>query len=162
MYESMRRLHPRGAANRGITVNADGAMLGPDCVLVRRTAQGCRCIGCDEAAVLQHFLFAGAVEPDWLFQQCGRIAKALDNGEIALAQIYGLRIPIDDLDSGSLARLGAAAPLIKANFNPDEPRVPAGQPGGGEWTTGGGAEAPTIVPPNAGHDGFGGDGTGHS
>ncbi|OQP87920.1 hypothetical protein BTR14_00010 [Rhizobium rhizosphaerae] len=24
--------------------------------------------------------------------------------------------------------------LRKANFNPDEPRIPAGQPGGGRWT----------------------------
>lgn len=162
MYQIMRRLYPRGMGDTGIAVDTAGAMLGPDCVLVHRTAQGCRCIGRDEAAVLQHFLYADAVEPDWLFEECRRIAKALDNGEIALAQIYGLRIPIDGLDSGSLARLGAAAPLIKANFNPDEPRVPAGQPGGGEWTTDGGAEASATAPPNAGHDGFGGDGTEHS
>jgi len=29
------------------------------------------------------------------------------------------------------------APFAKAGFNPDEPRIPAGEPGGGEWTTGG-------------------------
>ena len=28
--------------------------------------------------------------------------------------------------------------LRKAGFNPDEPRVPAGNPGGGQWTTEGG------------------------
>jgi len=33
----MRRLHPRGRESRGVAVDADGAMLGPDCVLVRRT-----------------------------------------------------------------------------------------------------------------------------
>jgi len=27
---------------------------------------------------------------------------------------------------------------IKANFNPNQPRVPAGQPGGGQWTNGDG------------------------
>jgi hypothetical protein len=27
--------------------------------------------------------------------------------------------------------------LRKAGFNPDQPRVPAGQPGGGQWTDGG-------------------------
>jgi hypothetical protein len=28
---------------------------------------------------------------------------------------------------------------LKANFNPNEPRVPAGNPDGGQWTTGGGS-----------------------
>jgi hypothetical protein len=48
----------------------------------------------------------------------------------------GLRIPLDQLSEGQLYRLADAAPLIKANFNPDEPRIPAGQLGAGEWTTG--------------------------
>jgi len=85
--------------------------------------------------------------------QCRRIAKALDGGETALAQIFGLRIPVADLDSGSLNRLVTAARFIKANFNPDEPRIPAGQPGGGEWTPGGAAEAPAPVPSVAESDG---------
>jgi hypothetical protein len=151
----MRQLHPRGAASTGITVDRDGAMLGPDCVLVRRTVQGYRCVGSGEAAALQEFLFAGGVEPDWLFGQCRRIAKALDGQEIALAQILGLRIPIEDLDSRQLSRLARAAPFVKANFNPGQPRVPAGEPGGGEWTTGGGADEPTTVPPRAERDASG-------
>ena len=65
------------------------------------------------------------------------IAKALNDGELALAQIYGLRIPIAGLDSGQLRKLAAAAAWVKANFNPDEPRIPAGEPGAGEWTYGG-------------------------
>jgi hypothetical protein len=108
---------------------------------VRRTAQGCRCIAPGEAAALQQFLLGNAREPDWLFGQCRRIAKALDGGEIALAQILGLYIPVTDLDGDRLKRLAAAAPLIRANFNPDEPRVPKGDPDGGQWTTGGGDEA---------------------
>jgi hypothetical protein len=32
----MRRLHLRGAANRGICVDVEGAMLGPHCVLVNQ------------------------------------------------------------------------------------------------------------------------------
>jgi hypothetical protein len=38
-----------------------------------------------------------------------------------------------------------AAPFIKANFNPDEPRIPAGQPGGGEHGVGAVAVAPLEV-----------------
>jgi hypothetical protein len=55
---------------------------------------------------------------------------------LTLAQIFGPRIPIVELNLRQLEQLSAAAPFIKANFNPGEPRVPAGQPGGGEWTTG--------------------------
>lgn len=101
MLPAMRRLYPRGAASRGVCVDADGATLGPD----------------------------------WLYEQGRRIADALNRGEIALAQIYGLRIPIGDIDQRQLKRLAAAADLRKAGFNPDEPRIPAGRHGGGEWTT---------------------------
>jgi hypothetical protein len=138
MFANMQRLYPRGSGNRGIAVDAEGAMLGPDCVLVRRTAQGYRCIAPGEAAALQQFLLGNAREPDWLFGQCRRIAKALDGGEIALSQILGLYIPVTDLDGDRLKQLAAAAPLIRANFNPDEPRIPKGNPDGGQWTTGGG------------------------
>jgi hypothetical protein len=139
MYEVMRRLHPRGTASTGITVDPDGATLGPDCILVRRTADGYRCVSRGEAGALQEFLFGDGMESGWLFGQCRRIAKALDSQEIALAQIFGLRIPLDALDRERLRRLALAAPFIKANFNPDEPRIPAGEPGGGERTTTGGA-----------------------
>ena len=149
MSENMRRLHPRGATNRGICVDANGAMLGPDCILVHRTAQGFRCVDRGEAAALQDALLAEGLESDWLFGQCRRIAKALDAGETALAQIFGLRIPVDDLDRGKLKRLATAAPFIRANFNPDEPRVPAGQAGGGEWTAGSGAAEPALIPAQA-------------
>jgi hypothetical protein len=81
-------------------------------------------------------------DDDWLFRQCQRISDALNKGEIALAQIYGLRIPIGELDDYQLKRL-AADRFTKWSFNPDEPRVPKGSPQGGEWTTGdGGSEAP--------------------
>jgi hypothetical protein len=77
---------------------------------------------------------------DWLFRQCRRIAEALDKGEIALAQIYGLYIPISELDDRQLKRL-AYSPFAKVGFDPDEPRVPKGDPHGGEWTTGVGGGA---------------------
>jgi len=64
----------------------------------------------------------GAEDPDWLFRQCCRIAKALADGHIALAQVYGLSIPTDGLDDGQLKQLALVAPFIKANFNPDQPR----------------------------------------
>jgi len=77
MQDIIRRLHKRGPANPGIAVDAEGVMLGPDCVLVRRTPQGYRCIDEAEAAALQDCLFGERRDADWLFGQCRRIAKAL-------------------------------------------------------------------------------------
>lgn len=142
MHEIMRRLFDRGPANPGIAVDAEGAMLGPDCVLVRRTPQGYRCIDAAEAAALQDCLSGDRRDSDWLFGQCRRIAKALDNHDLPLAQILGIYLPIGDLDPEQLKRLALTTPLIKANFDPNEPRIPAGEPGGGEWTTGSEANAP--------------------
>jgi hypothetical protein len=74
------------------------------------------------------------VEPDWLFRQSRHIARALTAREIALAQIFGLRIPVEGLDARQLAELATAASLIKANFNPDEPHDEHGR-----WTDNGNA-----------------------
>jgi hypothetical protein len=148
MLDTIRKLHPRGAANRGICVDADGAMLGPDCVLVSRTSQGFRPIARGDAAMLQKSALPADADPDWLFQQCQRIADALNKGELTLAQIYGLRIPIDDLDDRQLRR-SAAVDLAKTGFNPDEPRFPKGDPHGGEWTTSGGTGGAAVTPANS-------------
>jgi hypothetical protein len=94
----------------------------------------------DHASTLQKCVFGADREQDWLFRQCQRIADALGKGEIALAQIYGLRIPIGELDDRQLEQV-ARAYLAKTGFDPDEPRIPKGDPHGGEWTTGGGSEA---------------------
>lgn len=139
MLAGMRRLHARGHSSRGVAVDADGAMLGPDCTLVRRTPTGFRCLAPDEAAAIQAAALGADREPGWLFDQTRRIADALAKGEVALAQIYGLRIPVADLDDPTLRHLAAASRLVKANFDPAQPRVPAGNPDGGQWTDAGGS-----------------------
>ncbi|RDJ93507.1 hypothetical protein B4Q13_21440 [Lacticaseibacillus rhamnosus] len=46
-----------------------------------------------------------------------------------------------------LAAYRLTALLRKANFNPNQPRVPAGSPEGGEWTDGSKrAAAPPVLP----------------
>ncbi len=141
MIDAMRRLHPRGATCRGVAIDGDGAMLGPDCVLVSRSNDSYRPLPHGVAATIQARLIDVDDDPDWLFEQCRRIAEALGRREIALAQIYGLRIPIGDLGASDLQWLRSAATLLKANFDPNQPRIPARQPGGGRWTdAGGGAE----------------------
>ncbi len=139
MSFSMRRLHPRGPTNRGLqsmqvapcwgqTVFWCGA---PQWVTKpparRRQPQSSR--------LCRHRRW------DWLFDQCCHIAQALNDNEIALAQIYGVHAAPDDLDDQQVAKLADAAPLLKENFNPDEPRVPAGNPDGGQWTADDGASA---------------------
>ncbi|MBV9827270.1 MAG: immunity 52 family protein [Alphaproteobacteria bacterium] len=129
VYETMRRLDVRGPTSRGIVVDAEGAMLGPDCTLVRRTAAGYRCDHPAAASAIQRVICGDAArDPDCLFVLSRGSAKALNDGELALAQIYGLRIPIAGLDSGQLRKLAATAGWAKANFNPDQPRIPAGEP----------------------------------
>lgn len=154
MIQTMQRLYPRGATNRGVCVDVGGAMLGPDWPLVDRTTAGYRVAPRMAVEDVQKVLLIDRREPDWLYKQGWRIADALSRDEIALAQIYGLRIPIGDIDHRQLKRLTALAELRKAGFNPDEPRIPAGQHGGGEWTTGrdNGGEG-------ADRDNSGGDGT---
>jgi hypothetical protein len=134
MLENIRRLYPRGSANRGICVDGEGAMLGTDCVLVRRFRQGFCVLERSQASAIQKCALSTALDEDWLFRQCHRISDALNKGEIALAQIYGLRIPIRELDERHLRRI-ACANVAKWSFNPDEPRIPRGNPHGGEWTT---------------------------
>jgi hypothetical protein len=136
VLETMYRLHPRGAANRGVCVDAEGAMLGPDCVLVQRAQKGYRAAPRGVMRDIQDCLIERGANADWLYQQSRRIADALDSGNVALAQIYGLRIQVKELDDRQLKQLAAIAPFVRAGFNPDEPRIPAGQPGGGEWTDG--------------------------
>jgi hypothetical protein len=135
MLGNLRRLHPRGSANWGICVDAEGAMLGPDCVLVRRTSRGFRGLDREVALRLQKLLMGADRDRDWVFRRCQSIADALERGEVALAQIHGLRIPIAELDDWQLKRIALVA-FARAGFNPDEPRIPKGDPNGGEWTSG--------------------------
>jgi len=134
MFKMLHRLHPRGPTSRGFAVDEMGATLGPNCVLVRRTSKGFRCATPAEAAAIQDFVFGTARRPDWLFGQCCRIAKALGDGQIALAQIYGVQTSPPELGEDDLATLAKAAPFIKANFDPDEPRDWHGR-----WSTDGDA-----------------------
>jgi hypothetical protein len=133
MHVTPRRLHQRGRDSCGITVDPDGATVGPDYPLVLRTQAGFRPIARAEARALQAAVLVPGYPVDWLFEQCRRIADALSRGELALAQIYGLYIPICEFDEAAPDRPAAAARATKANFNPDQPRVPAGEPAGGEW-----------------------------
>jgi hypothetical protein len=51
-------LHQRGAPNRDICVDVEGAMLGPACVLVSRASNGFRGIERDDASTVLKCLLA--------------------------------------------------------------------------------------------------------
>jgi hypothetical protein len=88
-----------------------------------------------------------------------RVQLAVIKHEIATRKAQGLP-PLTEADAGwqivlkNLARYQEAC--RKAGFNPDQPRVPAGNPGGGQWTSvgaggagggvsGGGIKDPRIL-----------------
>jgi hypothetical protein len=74
-------------------------------------------------------------------------ADALDAGDLAQASIGVLTVGLPDLAPLGLVRLAKLAVFEKAGTAwQTEPRVPAGQPTGGQWTTSGSAiaSAPSI------------------
>lgn len=77
-----------------------------------------------------------------------RVQLAVIKHEIATRKTQGLP-PLTEADAGwqivlkNLARYQEAC--RKAGFNPDQPRVPAGNPGGGRWTSGGGVNDPRVL-----------------
>jgi hypothetical protein len=145
ILDNVRRLHARGSTGRGMVVDHGGAMLGPDCVLVQRTAHGYQCVTRSEVATELEIVFGNDCRPDWLFDQCCRIAEALNDNQVALAQIYGVHAAPEDLDDQQVAKLAEVAVLAKANFNPEQPRIPKGEPDGGQWTADGAAADDNVT-----------------
>ena len=137
---TIRRLHDRGPGCRGLAVDPEGVVLGADCVLVRRTPRGYSCAAPDEIALLRRAVFDDDTRLGRLPIVLASIVRALDRGDLVMAQLLGLEIPLDELDDDRLWRLSRAADLIKAGFDPDQPRDDHGR-----WTsegaTGGAAAA---------------------
>lgn len=71
-----------------------------------------------------------------------RAAAQLEIGDLATAGIEAVLIGLPELTSAAIAKLARRADLEKSGTAwENEPRVPAGQPDGGQWTTGGGSTA---------------------
>lgn len=143
-FATMRRLHDRGARSRGLVVDADGVTLGPDCVLVRRTPAGYRCADPDDLTRLARTVFASDPRLTRLPIVLAGIAKALDRGDLVMAQLLGLELPVGDLDDNALRRLHAISDLSK-DFDPDQLRDERGR-----WTNGGGTTVLTTATAAAG------------
>jgi hypothetical protein len=128
LFATMRRLHERGPRSRGLSVDAEGVVLGPDCVLVRRTSLGYRRANVGEIADLTRAVFGRDARLDRIPIVLTRITEALADGDLVKAQLLGLEIPINDLDDRQLARLRHTGDLVK-EYDPNQPRDEQGR-----WT----------------------------
>ena len=103
-------------------------MLGPDCALVQRLAEGgYRCADASALALLSRTVFGDDARLRRLPFVLSKIVVALDRGDLVKAQLLGLEIPIDRLNERRLERLGRVADLLKYDGN--EPRDEYGR-----WT----------------------------
>ena len=76
-----------------------------------------------------------------------RAAKAIEAGDLCLAGIEAVLLRLPDLTPQALVKLAEVAKLEKGGTAwQNEPRVPAGQPDGGQWTTADGASGAPTVP----------------
>jgi hypothetical protein len=133
-FATMRRLHERGPQSRGLAVDAEGVILGPDCILVRRTPAGYRSANPNEIARLTRSVLGDDGRLQRLPIVLAGITRALNAGDLVKAQLLGLEIPLVDLDDEQLARLRLAGDLLK-DFDPNQPRDERGR-----WTSDGGEE----------------------
>ncbi|HUC60933.1 MAG TPA: hypothetical protein VMF53_03170 [Alphaproteobacteria bacterium] len=168
------RLGPERGDGRHPYVNKSGAFLGPGIgLLIRRTDRiGQSLFEPRPPAELEALLVAGFGPgfrgAGWAIQgNLWAVARALDDGDIGRAAISLLHARLPALPGGiSAARIekteralvraarrarAAETSAGKANFNPDEPRVPVGQADGGEWTDGGASTSDAADPDAAGN-----------
>jgi len=133
------RLAKRGAA--GLSCDVDGVTLGPVPLITpirnqnKTSRQRYKLRPAGEVARAIALAY-GAVADDGIEARLaglGRVAKALDRGEDALAAIIAVHLRFPGIAADGMAKLAAAHDLRK--YDPDEPRVPAGNPDGGQWTS---------------------------
>lgn len=137
------RLTPRGKG--GLACDKDGVALGPvDLMRVDADAAGRRRSETTPAQALARFLNAayGPQPEDVVFRVhrgLRRAGAAIEAGDLCLAGIETVLLRLPDLTSSALAKLDEIAELEKwGTAWQDQPRVPAGQSDGGQWTTEGG------------------------
>ena len=85
-----------------------------------------------------------------IVEQCHRglrrVAARLHAGDLALAGVEALMLRLPRIDPEGMAKLAGLRDLRKDDDAwQNEPRIPAGQPDGGQWTTGGMSDAPSAT-----------------
>jgi hypothetical protein len=142
------RLVPRGGP--GLACDAEGvALAGVALVAVSLDAKGgrrCQVRPHDQLGRILSLAYGDQREA--VVQRCRRglhrVAGWLEADDVALAGIEALMLRFPDIDAENVAKLAASADLEKGGTGwQNEPRIPAGQSGGGQWTTGGGGGPPS-------------------
>jgi len=141
------RLTERGGA--GLSCDENGLALGGvDLARVRQDADGAgRCEVRAPAEIGQILRAAYGPQDDALVASIHRglrrAAMRIEAGDLGGAGIEAVMLGLPDLTLDSMAKLAGIADLEKAGNTAwqTEARLPAGQTGGGQWTTGGGAAA---------------------
>ena len=120
-------------------IDTESESLTPDRIFVRRTPIGYLCAGFGDASKLLRFAFEGRERAtSALDTACRRLDKSIAAEGLAKAHRLGLEIPLGEIDDPQLRRLAIAAALLKAGFDPDQPRDDHGR-----WTDGGSANDST-------------------
>ena len=71
-----------------------------------------------------------------------RVTTHLEAGDLPLAAMEALMLRLPIIDADGMAKLATSELSKGGDASQNEPRVPAGQPGGGQWTAGGGSAGP--------------------
>jgi len=110
------------------TIDTEGNTVTHDRVFFRRTPAGYVCVALGPPAQFLRFAFDDEGEAPF-FEACRRYARALESGELMPTQVPGGPFSLAKFDDAPLRRLAIAAALLKAGYDPDEPRD-----GHGRWS----------------------------
>lgn len=142
----MYKLADRRAAVGGIYCGAHGVWLGP-AQLIRRNGDGRYQVrAAAEIEALLAAAYAAPPEAGGCIAGLQRIAKHLGDSNVALAMIAAVQLRFGEIAEERIERLARADTLLKANFNPDEPRDDHGR-----WT-----DATEVAPDHAEREGSSG------
>ncbi len=149
------RLVARGGA--GLSCDATGLALGgaplTRCRPGAEGRPGCEARSADEIELILRAAFGAPSRGTLLrvHRGLGRAASAIEAGDLGRAAIEAVRLRLPEVTPDAMLKLAHIARLEKQNASwPTEPRVPRGQSGGGQWTTGG--ASPTRPAATAGAD----------
>ena len=151
---SSHRLVERGAA--GLACDEDGVALGSvSLISARKIAGGGRLCSVRSPDEIDAVLRAGyGPQPVELVSRVHRglrrAANWIEAGDIGRASVEALMLGLPDLTSEAMVKLDGIADLEKGGTAWEtEPRIPAGQAGGGQWTTGNGSMPAAAKPVRA-------------
>jgi len=137
-YRLVRRGEP------GLACDEEGVALGPVPLvkvdLGSHTRRAFRVRPVQEIARALNLAYGASTEAETARRyRVVRVGELLAAGEAARARMHAVLLRFPDIGADGMRKLSAAIELRK--FNPDwasEPRIPDGQPGAEEWTSGGG------------------------